>query len=107
MRKYAQINLSKNRVDLIGDESLGMPIEHPGIYTINIENHPQRDEIAMNMRYNRETDTFYWHVPEPTPEPEPTEEEIAQLDRDEMLLDQQLLLLDIQAALTKGGVANE
>ena len=34
----------------------------------------------MNMRYNRETDTFYWHVPEPTPEPEPTEEEIAQLD---------------------------
>ena len=60
----------------------------------------------MNMRYDQETDTFYWHIPEPV-EPEPTEEEIAQLDRDEMLLDQQLLLLDIQAALTKGGVINE
>ena len=85
-------------------EDLGLPYpmpEHKPVLLVDIGENP--DGIGPGWYYDTENG-FY--IPEYVP-PEPTQEEIRALDRDEMLLDQQLLLLDIQAVLTKGGVAHE
>jgi len=79
-RKYVQILKSDGFVNLIGDESLGMwPTDNDTVHIFDISKHPQNAEIVPWMRYNEETDTFYF--PEQTPQCQPlptiTNEQIA------------------------------
>lgn len=53
---YAQILKSNMRVNLIGGEPEGLPIEHPLVICLDITNIP---DVKIGMKYNPETNTFY------------------------------------------------
>lgn len=57
-KKYAQIRYDGNIVCLVGDESLGMPINSDCVYTVDISKHSQRESIVENMIYNPASNTF-------------------------------------------------
>jgi hypothetical protein len=62
---YAQILKRDMRVNLIGGAAEGLPIEHPEVICIDISG---RSDVALNMKYDSDTGTFY---KEPTHEPSP------------------------------------
>ena len=69
---YAQVLLKHgNIVGLIGGEAEGLPIVHPDVLCIDIED---RTDVKVGMQYNSETRLFYEEEPEAiTPqEPEST-----------------------------------
>ena len=69
--KYAQIRRNGNVVCLVGDETLGMPVPDSGaVYTVDIQGHAQRDEVAQNMVYDPNTDTFAFSPIESEPTPD-------------------------------------
>ena len=89
MKHYAQIDRKTNVVNLIGTENEGMPINnHPLVYTLEITDRPDFQNIKVNMAYILETDSFSEYVPEPIIL-EPTESEIilARLDYLTMLVE--------------------
>lgn len=60
-KKYAQVRTNGNVVCLVGDESLGMPItDSDVVYTINLMNHAQQNEVQEGMIYNKTKGIFEW-----------------------------------------------
>lgn len=93
MNFYAQIDRKTNCVDLVGTEEQGMPVpDNDIVYTIDITNHPQRDDIQQTMTYDPATDTFAFVQKEPIP-PQPTELEIlnAKIDYIAMLVEPEVV----------------
>ena len=107
-RKYAQVFRGINRVDLIGDESLGMSLNNELVYSIGVCHHSQKDEIEINMIYNPDENIFFtpdlnYYADYEMKHKNFTKEELDQLDREEMILDQQIALLEIKSLLENKG----
>lgn len=51
-RKYAQVFTSNNRVNLVGDESVGLPSSDPRVFCVNIETHAQHDTVCEGMFFD-------------------------------------------------------
>lgn len=54
---YAQILLRTNRVNLIGGEEVGLPINDEKVACIDITN--RDEEVFIGMKYDFQTDTFF------------------------------------------------
>lgn len=96
---YAQIIRGNNKVVLIGDERIGLPIEnHPLAYCVDITG---RTDVEIGMSYNEETKQF--HNPErenqetPAPKVETSEEKLDRLEK--QIQEDNLLTYDVLATI--------
>lgn len=84
---YAQVLKSDMRVNLIGGNEEGLPIEHPLVICVDIG---KRTDVELYMKYNEKTGEFYHEQP---PEPQPPSPEPPTVEDRLMAVEEALLMI--------------
>lgn len=88
-KRYAVI--AKVRLQVSGYVKNPEIVNRENNLVVDLENHPQKEEVDIDWFYNEETNTFskegavIYPEPEPMPELEPDEQETALAEMQEML----------------------
>lgn len=74
---YAQVIKSDMRVNLIGGEEEGLPIEHTAVICVDIG---ERTDVELGMKYDVETGNFSATPSGPSTEPPSIESRVAAIE---------------------------